>query len=255
MSVSKIKATVFSQEQLASDVFSMWLEVGNMASEAKPGQFISVYSNDDSKLLPRPISICEIDKENGSLRIVYRVVGYGTKEFSGCKAGDTLEIMGPLGNGYTLKKNKAILVAGGIGVPPLFGAARQCGKNATVAVGFRNKNFVILEDDFRAAGCDLRIATDDGSYGHHGLVIDLIQDVHPDKIFACGPKVMLRAVTEFAKAHNIPCEISLEERMACGIGACLGCAVELYDENGETYMGHVCKDGPVFDAKEVCLRG
>ena len=251
MSVSKIKATVFSQEQLASDVFSMWLEVGSIASEAKPGQFISVYSNDDSKLLPRPISICEIDRENGRLRIVYRVVGYGTKEFSGCKAGDTLEIMGPLGNGYTLKKDKAILVAGGIGVPPLFGAARQCGKNATVAVGFRNKDFVILEDDFRAAGCDLRIATDDGSYGHHGLVIDLIQDVHPDKIFACGPKVMLRAVTEFAKAHNIPCEISLEERMACGIGACLGCAVELYDENGETYMGHVCKDGPVFPAERV----
>ena len=251
MSVSKIKATVFSQEQLASDVFSMWLEVGSMASEAKPGQFISVYSNDDSKLLPRPISICEIDKETGRLRIVYRVVGYGTKEFSGCKAGDTLEIMGPLGNGYTLKKDKAILVAGGIGVPPLFGAARQCGKNATVAVGFRNKDFVILEDDFRAAGCDLRIATDDGSYGHHGLVIDLFQDLHPDKIFACGPKVMLRAVTEFAKAHNIPCEISLEERMACGIGACLGCAVELYDENGETYMGHVCKDGPVFPAERV----
>ena len=136
-------------------------------------------------------------------------------------------------------------------MPPLFGAARQCGKNATVAVGFRNKDFVILEDDFRAAGCDLRIATDDGSYGHHGLVIDLIQDVHPDKIFACGPKVMLRAVTEFAKAHNIPCEISLEERMACGIGACLGCAVELYDENGETYMGHVCKDGPVVPAERV----
>ena len=143
------------------------------------------------------------------------------------------------------------IIGGGIGVPPLFGAARQCGKNATVAVGFRNKDFVILEDDFRAAGCDLRIATDDGSYGHHGLVIDLIQDVHPDKIFACGPKVMLRAVTEFAKAHNIPCEISLEERMACGIGACLGCAVELYDENGETYMGHVCKDGPVFPAERV----
>ena len=136
-------------------------------------------------------------------------------------------------------------------MPPLFGAARQCGKNATVAVGFRNKDFVILEGDFHAAGCDLRIATDDGSYGHHGLVIDLIQDVHPDKIFACGPKVMLRAVTEFAKAHNIPCEISLEERMACGIGACLGCAVELYDENGETYMGHVCKDGPVFPAERV----
>lgn len=160
--------------------------------------------------------------------------------------------MAPLGHGFTFDPNAHnLFIGGGIGVPPLFGAARQCGKNATVAVGFRNKDFVILEDDFRAAGCDLRIATDDGSYGHHGLVIDLIQDVHPDKIFACGPKVMLRAVTEFAKAHNIPCEISLEERMACGIGACLGCAVELYDENGETYMGHVCKDGPVFPAERV----
>ena len=117
MSVSKIKATVFSQEQLASDVFSMWLEVGSIASEAKPGQFISVYSNDDSKLLPRPISICEIDREKGRLRIVYRVVGYGTKEFSGCKAGTHWRLWGLLANGYTLKKDKAILVAGGIGVP------------------------------------------------------------------------------------------------------------------------------------------
>lgn len=141
MSVSKIKATVFSQEQLASDVFSMWLEVGSIASEAKPGQFISVYSNDDSKLLPRPISICEIDRENGRLRIVYRVVGYGTKEFSGCKAGDTLEIMGPLGNGYTLKKDKAILVAGGIGVPPMLELAKELDCEKTIVLGYRDELF------------------------------------------------------------------------------------------------------------------
>ena len=152
MSVSKIKATVFSQEQLASDVFSMWLEVGSIASEAKPGQFISVYSNDDSKLLPRPISICEIDRENGRLRIVYRVVGYGTKEFSGCKAGDTLEIMGPLGNGYTLKKDKAILVAGGIGVPPMLELAKDL-REVCDAAG--NEDFLLLCED----GWDLQQRT------------------------------------------------------------------------------------------------
>ena len=170
----------------------------------------------------------------GTLRFVFQIRGAGTEQLSKFEVGDKMDILAPLGHGFTFDPNAHnLFIGGGIGVPPLFGAARLCGKNATVAVGFRNKDFVILEDDFRTAGCDLRIATDDGSYGHHGLVIDLIQDVHPDKIFACGPKVMLRAVTEFAKARNIPCEISLEERMACGIGACLGCAVELYDENGE----------------------
>ena len=111
---------------------------------------------------------------------------------------------------------------------------------------------MILEEDFKAAGCDTRVATDDGSYGHHGLVIDLIRDVKPDIICACGPMVMLRAVANFAKENGIRCEISLEERMACGIGACLGCAVELNGEEG-TYMGHVCKDGPVFAAERVVL--
>ena len=210
---------VLRRAQTAENTFDYTVLAPKLAEVAQPGQFAHIYV--PGKTLRRPISICDIDKKNGTLRFVFHP------------------------NAHNL------FIGGGIGVPPLFGAARQCGKNATVAVGFRNKDFVILEDDFRAAGCDLRIATDDGSYGHHGLVIDLIQDVHPDKIFACGPKVMLRAVTEFAKARNIPCEISLEERMACGIGACLGCAVELYDENGETYMGHVCKDGPVFPAERV----
>ena len=184
MSVSKIKATVFSQEQLASDVFSMWLEVGNMASEAKPGQFISVYSNDDSKLLPRPISICEIDKENGSLRIVYRVVGYGTKEFSGCKAGDTLEIMGPLGNGYTLKKNKAILVAGGIGVPPMLELAKELDCEKTIVLGYRDELF--LNKEFEQYG-KVVIATEDGSCGTKGNVLEAIraEGVEGQVIYRC----------------------------------------------------------------------
>ena len=138
-------------------------------------------------------------------------------------------------------------------MPPLLGAAKHYGENAVVAVGFRSADYAILTEDFKAAGCAVRVATDDGSLGHHGLVTDLIRGVQPDIICACGPMVMLRAVAAYAKENGIRCEISLEERMACGIGACLGCAVELYDENGEIYMGHVCKDGPVFAAERVVL--
>lgn len=241
---------VLRRTQAAENTFDYTVLAPKLAEVAQPGQFAHIYV--PGKTLRRPISICDIDKKNGTLRFVFQIRGAGTEQLSKFEVGDKMDILAPLGHGFTFDPNAHnLFIGGGIGVPPLFGAARQCGKNATVAVGFRNKDFVILEDDFHAAGCDLRIATDDGSYGHHGLVIDLIQNVHPDKIFACGPKVMLRAVKEFAKAHNIPCEISLEERMACGIGACLGCAVELYDENGETYMGHVCKDGPVFPAERV----
>ena len=139
------------------------------------------------------------------------------------------------------------------GIQPLLGAAKHYGENAVVAVGFRSAGYAILTEDFKAAGCAVRVATDDGSLGHHGLVTDLIRDVQPDIICACGPMVMLRAVAAYAKENGIRCEISLEERMACGIGACLGCAVELYGENGEIYMGHVCKDGPVFAAERVVL--
>lgn len=254
MSVSKIKATVFSQEQLASDVFSMWLEVGSIASEAKPGQFISVYSNDDSKLLPRPISICEIDRENGRLRIVYRVVGYGTKEFSGCKAGDTLEIMGPLGNGYTLKKDKAILVAGGIGVPPMLELAKELDCEKTIVLGYRDELF--LNKEFEAYG-DVYVATEDGSAGTKGNVMDAIRenDLEADAIFACGPAPMLRAIKAYALEKGIPCWISMEERMACGVGACLACVCKSKDVDSHSHVHNkrVCKDGPVFLSTEVEL--
>ena len=254
MSVSKIKATVFSQEQLASDVFSMWLEVGSIASEAKPGQFISVYSNDDSKLLPRPISICEIDREKGRLRIVYRVVGYGTKEFSGCKAGDTLEIMGPLGNGYTLKKDKAILVAGGIGVPPMLELAKELDCEKTIVLGYRDELF--LNKEFEQYG-KVVIATEDGSSGTKGNVLNAIQEkaLEADVIFACGPTPMLRALKEYAAANNITCWISMEERMACGIGACLACVCQSKEKDHHSNVNNkrICKDGPVFLAEEVEL--
>lgn len=232
---------VLRRAQTAENTFDYTVLAPKLAKVAQPGQFAHIYV--PGKTLRRPISICDIDKKNGTLRFVFQIRGAGTEQLSKFEVGDKMDVLRPSATALRSTRTRTICSSAAVSVCLRFSAQQGNAAKRTVAVGFRNKDFVILEDDFRAAGCDLRIATDDGSYGHHGLVIDLIQDVHPDKIFACGPKVMLRAVTEFAKAHNIPCEISLEERMACGIGACLGCAVELYDENGETYMGHVCKDG------------
>ena len=166
--------------------------------------------------------------------------------------GSTIEILAPLGNGFPVDKSKrTLLVGGGIGVPPLLGVAAQLGEKAIAVLGFRNKDAVILEEDFQAAGAKTFIATDDGSYGHHGLVTDLCQEQDFDCVMACGPAPMLKAVTALAEQRGVPCYVSLEERMACGIGACLGCAVALNKEDGTQYFGHVCKDGPVFESHRV----
>lgn len=240
-------------EEIAPGIFDFTLFYPEFAWSAKPGQFAHVYL--PGHTLRRPISICEIDRERGTLRIVFQIRGEGTAELAEFQQETFLDVLAPLGNGFTLTDSgkKALFVGGGIGVPPLLAAAQFYGKNATAALGFRNRDSVILEEEFKAAGCEVKIATDDGSYGYHGLVIDLIRREAPDIIYACGPAPMLKAVCEFAKERGIPCEISLEERMACGIGACLGCACELKGEDGATYMGHVCKDGPVFDANQVVL--
>lgn len=258
MSVSKIKATVFSQEQLASDVFSMWLEVGSIASEAKPGQFISVYSNDDSKLLPRPISICEIDREKGTLRIVYRVVGKGTEEFSKAEAGDSFEILGPLGNGFPIeeaKGKKVLMIGGGIGVPPMLQTAKEIEGEAIIVSGYRNQD-LFLKEELESAGT-LFIATEDGSVGTKGNVVDAIREnqIEADMMFACGPKPMLRALKNYALEKGIPCWISMEEKMACGVGACLACVCQSKDVDSHSHVHNkrICKDGPVFLSTEVEL--
>lgn len=242
---------IIKAKEIAEGIFDFDLFYPEFAWAAKPGQFAHIYL--PGRTLRRPISICDIDKDRGTLRIVFQIRGAGTAELAEFQEGTFLNVLAPLGNGFALEdpSKKALFVGGGIGVPPLLAAAKHYGENATVAVGFRSKANVILEDDFKAAGCDLRIATDDGSYGYHGLVIDLIKDTNPDVIYACGPTPMLKAVAAYAEEKGIPCQISLEERMACGIGACLGCAVKLRNDEGEEYMGHVCKDGPVFDYRKV----
>ena len=238
-------------KEIAKDTFDFTIFCPELAKKSKVGQFVHIYL--PHRTLRRPISICDISKD--SLRIVFQIRGEGTRELANFKKGDKLDVLGPLGKGFNLKdkSKKALLVGGGIGVPPLLATAKHYGENATVAVGFRNKESVILEKDFTENNCKLKIATDDGSYGHNGLVIDLFEGEKPDIIYACGPQAMLKAVADFAKKNGIECEISLEERMACGIGACLGCATKLLDENEKEYFGHVCKDGPVFDYKKVVI--
>ena len=255
MTQKKIKAAVYSQVQLAEGIFSMWLGAGEMAKAAVPGQFIAVYPNDSARLLPRPICICETDPEKELLRIVYRVAGEGTKELSSCRAGDTLSIMGPLGNGFPLKDKKALLIGGGIGIPPMLELAKALSCEKTAVLGYRDSQTFLAEEIGKYAG--LAVATEDGSVGTKGTVLDAIkaQGLKADIIYACGPTPMLRALKEYAAKEGIECWISLEERMACGVGACLGCVCHSkdVDEHSNVRNKRVCKDGPVFLADEVEL--
>lgn len=252
MSITKETAVVVSQKEIGKDIFDMVLSFPKGAKEARPGQFLAMYCNDATKLLPRPISICGIDAEAGTLRVVYRIAGEGTREFSKMKQGDTLEVMGPLGNGFTMKEGKAILVGGGIGIPPMLELAKQLSAEKTVVLGYRDELF--LKDEFEKTA-EVAVATEDGSFGTKGTVIDAIREnaITGDIIYACGPMPMLKALAEYASEHDMEAQISLEERMACGIGACLGCICKTKEKDHHTNVNNsrICKDGPVFDAKEV----
>ncbi len=250
------QAVVRSQEQIATGIFSMWLEAGEIARSARPGQFISVYCNDSGRLLPRPISICETDPGRGMLRIVYRVVGKGTEEFSRAQAGEAFDILGPLGNGFPTERcpqgRKSFLIGGGIGIPPMVQLAKSLVGEVQLVVGYRDELF--LTEELSASGT-LYVATEDGSAGTKGNVLDCIREnqLSADVIYACGPTPMLRAVKAYAQEQGIECWISLEERMACGIGACLACVCQSkeLDEHSQVRNKRICKEGPVFRAEDV----
>ena len=254
----KVLARVISQKEIAPNIFDMRLET-ELAKEAKPGQFIGVYTKDRSMLLPRPISICLSDGEKNQIRIVYRVAGQGTKEFSAYRPGDDVEILGVLGNGFPLKESrKVFLMGGGIGIPPILGlAAALAGQKdkseSHIILGYRDDS-MFLKEEFEQYGT-VHIATEDGSFGTKGNVMDAIreQGLGADIIYACGPMPMLRAIKNYAEEKNIPAYISLEERMACGVGACLGCVVKTreIDHHSHVNNARICTDGPVFEAKEV----
>ncbi len=245
-------AIIIRQEEIADNIYSMWLRTEQIAKYAKAGQFISVYCNDGSRLLPRPISICEIDREDGAIRIVYRIAGEGTKEFSALHTGEQLEVVGPLGNGFPQKSKKAFLIGGGIGIPPMLQLAKELNCEKQMILGYRDELFLV--DEFENLGA-VYIATEDGSAGTKGNVLDAIREngLDAEVIYACGPTPMLRALKAYAMENNIECWISMEERMACGIGACLACVCKSTNKDGHTNVKNkrICKEGPVFLAQEV----
>ena len=251
----KENAVIISQEEIAPGIFSMWLKTEQIAQHAKAGQFISIYCEDGSRMLPRPISICEIDKNDGALHLVYRVAGKGTQEFSEKNRGMELSVLGPLGNGFPLKSKKAFLIGGGIGIPPILELAKQLDCEKKIVLGYRNSDMFLL-DEFKKYG-SVYIATEDGSYGSKGNVLDAIRenDLEADIIYACGPTPMLRALKEYAAEKQMECWISMEEKMACGIGACLACVCKSKEVDAHTNVHNkrVCKEGPVFRAEEVEL--
>ena len=253
--------TVVSQKQIGTGIYDLTIQTKEIAAAAKAGQFVSVYSNDASKLLPRPISLCGIDRKAGTLRLVYRVTGEhtGTEEFSRLQAGDTMKIMGPLGHGFTVEKGrKAFLIGGGIGVPPMLQLAKEmkdAGENFQIVMGYRDAGTFLL-DEFKEQG-ESFVATEDCSVGTKGNVLDAIRENHldADVIYACGPTPMLRALKAYAEEQNMTCYVSMEERMACGIGACLACVCNSTEKDAHSNVKNkrICKEGPVFNAKEVEL--
>lgn len=257
----KCQAVVVEQTPVTDGIYSLWLQFPedyNVAGMAVPGQFISMYCADGSRLLPRPISICELDAAGRRLRVVYRIAGKGTEEFSGLCAGDTVPVMGPLGNGFTRREGTAILIGGGIGIPPMLQLAKALsaeGCQVQVVLGYRDKE-LFLKPEFESYG-KVYVSTEDGSVGTRGNVIDAIREnaLTAEQIYACGPVPMLRGVKAFAAEKGIAAQLSMEERMACGIGACLACVCQSVETDGHSHVHNkrVCKDGPVFDAEEIIL--
>ncbi len=248
---------IISSEETAKDIFDFTVECEEIASCAKAGQFLHIDCGDAAlNLLRRPISIC--DAYDDKVRFIFQKKGSGTDALSKKGAGDMLDILGPLGNGFTIlpDKKKPVVIGGGIGVFPLYMLCRQL-KNPTALLGFRTKELVCMEKEFSSAA-KTSIATDDGSYGFKGYAPQLLEKMlgagECDIIYACGPLPMLRAVKQLAEQFDVKCQLSLEQRMGCGIGACLVCTCETL-VGGEHKNKRVCKDGPVFWSSEVTLDG
>lgn len=241
-----MKQSIFkitSNEKIARDIFKMTL-AGDTSAITAPGQFVNIKL--DGFFLRRPISVCDCVGEN--LTLIYKAVGRGTEQMSRVAAGDELDLLTGLGNGYNTKKSgcSPLLVGGGVGVPPMYMLCRELiseGKKVTVVLGFNSKDDVFYENEFRALGADVHIATADGTYGTKGFVTDVIKDMQYTFFYTCGPEPMFRAMHKIMKT---PGQYSFEERMGCGFGACMGCSCKTLTGNKR-----ICKEGPVMESEEI----
>ena len=254
MAYEQMLAPVLEKQALAKNIYRMVLQCRSIAQKAEPGQFVHLLPTGCT--LRRPISSCEINKSAGTLTIVFEVKGSGTDALANVRVGENLDILGPLGHGFIILPDAkhVVVVGGGIGNPPMLSLAQIYGARATAICGFRSANIVTLQDAFHASGAETILCTDDGTAGRHALVTEPLKEQLSgggvDMVYACGPRPMLKFVAAAAKEYGVRCEVSMEERMGCGIGACLVCACQL-EKEGKSVMGHVCKDGPVFPAEEV----
>lgn len=249
-----------SKTQLRPGLFDFQIESPQMAENAKPGQFIHVLCGGNS-YLRRPISICDVI--NGRyIRFIFEIRGEGTKNLAHANIGELLDVLGPLGNGFDISFDRQIidgdiiLIGGGIGIFPLMNLAKRLPKKPLVMLGFRNKQNAVLTEEFAKISGEVFVASDDGSVGRKGFVTDLLKNHIASgnkvaRIYTCGPKIMMKTVVELAAQNNIECSVSMEERMGCGVGACVTCTCTMTDGSRK----RVCKDGPVFDGAEVDFDG
>jgi dihydroorotate dehydrogenase electron transfer subunit len=267
--MKQLKAKIIEHERIAPGFYRMRIGSEHLAKNSRPGQFVEIRCSEGGEvLLRRPLGVHRI--WNGGIEVLYEVVGKGTELLSRKKPGEMLDVIGPLGNGFIVPRAMVyglwsmVLIAGGVGVAPLVALAEALirgprsivhGKNSKlhVLIGARTKSQILCEKDFKKLGCEVKISTEDGSLGKIGLITEQLPkllstiDHRLLTIYACGPHPMLKAVSYIADASGIPCQVSMEERMACGVGVCLGCPVKV--KSGGYKM--VCKEGPAFDAKEI----
>ena len=279
MTILNLKIKILSRKEVTPNIYLLSLAAPAIAQQALPGQFLHIKCSKDNYpllLLRRPISIHRIDPQKGEIQILFQVVGEGTKLLAERPVGDDLDIIGPLGNGFKLypESKKVMLIGGGIGVAALLALGEEAirqGKEVQVLIGALNKELVLAEEIFSDLGAKVEVATNDGSYRYKGLVTELLEKILeeealatglPHQMFACGPRPLLKKVSEIAFQKNIDSQVSMEERMGCGIGACLGCVCKIKgeDQNNNNNNGlppppyiykRVCIDGPIFRGNEV----